>query len=74
MMVAFGVIPEFCEYQGAEYDTKSWQRAADSGVRVQVRMVGQLSLKASHLGVKPDYNPDKCSGIGTSTSMCDPTS
>ena len=39
------VIPELCEYPGAEDDTKSWQGEVDAGVRVLIKKRCELGLE-----------------------------
>ena len=41
--IAIRVIPELAERPGSEYDTDTWQGKVDVGVRVLLKMVGQLA-------------------------------
>lgn len=61
-VVAFGVVSELCEHPGAEDDTESWQGKVDVGVRVFIKMVGQLCFEFSDLGVQSLDDPGQRSG------------
>ena len=52
-------MPELCEHPGAEHNTESWQVEVDVGVRVFIKMGGQLGLELGNGFVQPGNDLDQ---------------